>query len=59
MHVKALPGKELDFPKIQDGDTDREKVGDRCSENTPWGPLASAELFLINLINCTVTVKLL
>ena len=32
LHVRAIPDKELDFPKIQDGDTDRERVGNRCSE---------------------------
>jgi hypothetical protein len=49
LHVRAIPEKELDFPKIQDGDTDRERVGNRCSDPPPWGPLASAEK--IKLIN--------
>ena len=57
---EPYPKRKLNLKKIQDGDTDREKVGNRCSENPPpWGPLASAEFFIIDLITFTVTVKLL
>ena len=56
---EPYPKRKLNLKKIQDGDTDREKVGDRCSDPPPWGPLASAELSLVNLINFIVTVKLL
>ena len=48
LHVKAIPGKELDFPKIQDGDTDRERVGNRCSENPPLGTPRERGIIIIN-----------
>ena len=37
LNVKTKPRKELDFRNIQDGDTDRERVGSICSETPPRG----------------------